>query len=61
MNCLLVQQTKKNVQKFTFKFGLFVASYAKLWDAFDKLLKVNFAIAIRVEQIDDTLHERILL
>ena len=44
-----------------FQLGQFVAFYAKLRHALDKLLEIDLPIAVRVENVDHTLHQRVLL
>lgn len=43
------------------QLGQFVALDAELRYALDELLEIDLSIAVGVENIDDTLHERILL
>lgn len=38
-----------------------VALHTELRDALDELLEVHFTVAIRIEYIDNSLHQRILL
>ena len=45
----------------TFEFGLLVAFDAELGDSFDEFFEVDFAVPVLIEQVNDSLHQRILL
>ncbi len=45
----------------TFQLGLLVAADAELWNSVYELFKVDLAVSVRVEQVDDSLHQWILL
>lgn len=43
------------------QLGQLVALDAELRNALDKLLEVHLSVAVRIKDVDDALHERILL